>query len=285
MPKTKGTTGNTFAALALPVLDTSDKDEIGQLRLRENIKSANEALAAANAEKSTFDKAKKTTEKHKEAILANADAQAKAIMQAARKQIEEINKKTQEEVDNLRSEDVGEERKIHNKVRVLEAQVNFLQAQLEALSPPPLSFATIRNELASAQSAPSPVHPTRPAAQAPEPAPQPAPQDTKLVGWNRLLDMVCAKALTPCREGLAFEAWFHWNNLSDACNTYAYKVHTCAKKMDGLELETFRKALSKQVWCKVTEENLRKVNGRTMVVFINYNNYKEQTQVRVVFYD
>ena len=137
MPKTKGTTGNTFAALALPVLDTSDKDEIGQLRLRENIKSANEALAAANAEKSTFDKAKKTTEKHKEAILANADAQAKAIMQAARKQIEEINKKTQEEVDNLRSEDVGEERKIHNKVRVLEAQVNFLQAQLEALSPPP----------------------------------------------------------------------------------------------------------------------------------------------------
>ena len=161
MPKTKGTTGNTFAALALPVLDTSDKDEIGQLRLRENIKSANEALAAANAEKSTFDKAKKTTEKHKEAILANADAQAKAIMQAARKQIEEINKKTQEEVDNLRSEDVGEERKIHNKVRVLEAQVNFLQAQLEALSPPPLSFATIRNELASAQSAPSPVHPTR----------------------------------------------------------------------------------------------------------------------------
>lgn len=279
MTKTKGTKGNTFATLALPALDTSDKDEITEIK--KEMKIANEALAAANAEKSTFDKAKKTTEKHKEAILANADAQAKAIMQAAREQVEQLRKKTQEEVENLRSEDVGEERKINNAVRVLEAQLNFLQAQLEALSPA-MSYDKIRIGLAADQSAPSPVHPTRPAAQ----APQPAPQDRKPQSeWDALLDMVCAKTLTPCKEGLAFELVFHWNDLSDACNTYAEKVRTCAKTMKGLELVTFRKALSKQVWGKVTEENLRKVGGRTMVVFVNYNDDEKQTQVRVVFYN
>jgi hypothetical protein len=54
--------------------------------------------------------------------------------------------------------------------------------------------------------------------------------------------------------------------------------------MDGLERDTFRKALSKQVWGKVTEENLKKVDGRTMVVFVNYNDDEQQTEIRVVFY-
>ena len=275
MPNTKS---NTFAALALPVLDTSEKDKI-----KEEMKITNEKLAAANTEKSTLEKAKNAAKKRMEAILASADAEEKAIMQAAREQVEQLRQKAKKEVDNLRSEDADEERKIqtiHAKVRVLDAQLNLLQVQLEELSPP-LSFANIRN-LASAQTASSPVHPTRPAAQAPQPAPQEKKPQSE---WDALLDMVCAKALTPCKEGLAFELWFHWNDLSNACNTYAEKVRTCAKTMDSLELETFRKALSKQVWGKVTEENLRKVGGLTMVVFVNYNYDKEQTQVRVVFYN
>jgi hypothetical protein len=57
MPKTKGTKGNTFAALELLIPDTSEKNEI--IEIRKDMKSANEALAAANAEKSTLEKAKK----------------------------------------------------------------------------------------------------------------------------------------------------------------------------------------------------------------------------------